>query len=145
MQSLTYLEKKAFSSRYGDYFFTFSFGSTVNSTSTDACWCIVPEIVLYSVEVKRGSSTWTVQRRFSQFETLLHEVTAMVKSSPDLRDVVLPELPPKKLFIFAKDPEFIKARAAALFEFLEALTVALSRKHVILGSPLDQFLEITKS
>jgi hypothetical protein len=138
--NLTYLDKKTFSSRYGDGFFTFSFGPTVTSASTDACWCLYADVVTYSIDVKRGSQTWTVLRRFSEFEALLNDVKAMTRCSAQLRSAELPVLPPKTWCSVAKDTEYLKTRATTLYDFLETLTIALSRNQAIEGSPLQNFL-----
>lgn len=82
----------------------------------------------YGITVKYKTSSWIVNRRYSQFEELHRKLSAVHKHR-------VPKLPPKTLNPNPSDPAFLARRRQALEAYLHAvLTDSVLRGHQYLAS-----------
>lgn len=142
MVELLYFPKGTFSRRFGDGFFTFEVPSSYCIATKDPCWCQLVDVVYYKIAVRRGKTSWFVEKRFNDFCRLAEELAAYKTSQGALSSAALPALPAKTWFRVNNDPNFIEERRVALTSYLEEAARALSQQKLIDGSPIDGFLEL---
>ncbi len=87
-------------------------------------------VTFYKVQVTTNKETWTLERRFSQFDTMYHELAKM------LADV--PALPPKTYFKLTSHEGLVKRRQD-LDLFVKAL---VQRPEILNHSAFRNFLEV---
>jgi hypothetical protein len=93
---------------------------------------------VYVIAVSRGKNTWTVKRRFSEFEKLLKYLKEKYPQTVQ----PFPPLPPKTCFTVITDDEFLFARTKLLQVFLNELLTTLHMEKLILDTKVVDFLEL---
>uniref|UniRef100_A0A7S2S5N3 START domain-containing protein n=1 Tax=Mucochytrium quahogii TaxID=96639 RepID=A0A7S2S5N3_9STRA len=89
----------------------------------------------YKVDVSYEGESWSVWRRFSQFDTLRHELRRMFGHGR------LPQVPSKTWFSHL-DEDFLDERTLELDEFMQALMDSSLRKQVFKIAETQKFLGI---
>lgn len=129
-QCSMYFEPAEFSPRYGRVFFTVVLDK--HTTHADG-------YALYLLTVKCGTQSWTVQRRYSEFDDLLAGLRTVL-TGPGLE---LPALPPKT---WSRDlsPDFLSERTRALAAFLHGLLRLEQHRLAARLSAVRAFLELDR-
>ena len=92
---------------------------------------MVPKAVtFYKVQVKCDQTEWTIEKRYSEFDTLFNDLKKMF--------AVVPPMPPKTVFK-VKSPEGILKRRQGLDSFLRG---AAARPEMLNSVPMINFLEV---
>ncbi|KDO27280.1 hypothetical protein SPRG_07529 [Saprolegnia parasitica CBS 223.65] len=94
-----FLKPSIWSTRYGANFFTVNVESYVVKDNTFAA---------YALELKRGSTSWVVHRRYSEFATLWGQLYGLGDR--------LPTMPPKTYCFRDLSPDYLKTRQRLLEE-----------------------------
>ncbi len=123
-KDLLYFPYKQFSSRFGDAFFTYNMQSFKLVTSDSLCF--VANYIAFVFTMYRGKSTWVIQRRFSEFVTLISYLKNTYSSIEDL-----PTIPPKTCLRMTTDEVFLKERLSQLDTFIDDLLRVLSQRKLI--------------
>jgi regulator of vacuolar morphogenesis len=117
--------------------------------------------IAYAVEVHVPSRTWTVYRRYSEFETLCrdieHEIQLKTGKGKGKETYTLPDLPPKRATLGSviltpwrglsgnKDAEFVQERQAGLERWLRSIVGAKDGEQVRQTHAFKAFLELSAS
>lgn len=132
---LVYFPPKQFSARFGDNFFTAVMENFERVRPVASC---AGKHIVYVIAVSRGKNTWTVKRRFSEFEKLLKYLKEKYPQTVQ----PFPPLPPKTCFTVITDDEFLFARTKLLQVFLNELLTTLHMEKLILDTKVVDFLEL---
>lgn len=141
MNQVLYFPPATFSPRFGKSFFTIAIETVDKMQLEDdsTCFCSQKEIVLYNITVKRGQQTWSVHKRFSEFDRLRQALSTYLPNEQLDR---LPALPPKSIFSVASDCVWLDKRRTDLLNFMDKALLLLSEKRIIENSPVEDFLEL---
>ncbi|ETV84292.1 hypothetical protein, variant [Aphanomyces astaci] len=121
----TFLKPAVWSSRYGDNFYTLAITGFVVQDATFA---------EYTIQVKCGSDTWIVNRRFREFVDLWNELHCLGSR--------LPELPAKSFLCFRDlSHDYLSERRRALEECLWDLLQLSSMGEI---DAIKSFLDLIK-
>jgi hypothetical protein len=136
-KELLYFPVKQFSPRFGDNFFT----CTVERFKPcDSDVCFVANYITFSLNVSLGRKSWEIERRFSEFVTLINYIK---EQYPKLR-TSLPAVPPKTCFRVLTDEAFLTERKNKLCELLDELMRVLSREKVVSDQKVLDFLGFSR-
>jgi hypothetical protein len=88
------------------------------------------QVTFYKVQVRAGDNVWTLERRFSEFDTMHKDLAKMVAS--------VPEMPPKTYFKLTSHEGLMK-RKQDLDMYLKNI---ISRPELLNHSAVRSFLEV---
>ncbi|ETV91457.1 hypothetical protein H310_13997 [Aphanomyces invadans] len=121
----TFLKPAVWSSRYGANFYTLAITGYVVQDATFA---------EYTIQVKCGSDTWVVNRRFREFVDLWNELYSLGSR--------LPTLPPKSFLCFRDlSEDYLSERRRVLEECLWDLLQLSSMGEI---DAIKEFLDLVK-
>lgn len=131
-KELLYFPLKQFSPRFGNNFFSFKFETFTLSKTT------IP-FVVYKITMYLGKSTWTIERRFSQFISL----SKYLKETYSALNKNAPCPPPKTCGPVTGDQHFLMQRQNLLSDYLDALLALLSKEKLLTDQKVKSFLGFT--
>jgi hypothetical protein len=135
---LVYFTAKQFSPRFGDNFFTAVVENFEHVKALESCW---GNYVVYLIAVSRGRYTWTMKRRFKEFEQFL----AYLKEKYPRTTQPFPALPPKTYCSVTNDDNFLINRSKELQTFLDELLKTLHLEKALLDEKVIEFLDLLKT
>jgi hypothetical protein len=132
-KELLYFPIKQFSPRFGDNFFTCTIERFI---PCDSDVCFVTNYITFNLKVSLGRENWDIERRFSEFVTLINYIR---EQYPQFQ-TSLPATPPKTCFRVLTDEKFLNERKDKLCELLDELLRLLSREKVVSDRKVLDFL-----
>jgi hypothetical protein len=90
MSAVLYFPPKEFSPRFGSQFFTVTLQGYELVGHPSACG---GQYAVYNLQISRGRETWSVQKRFSEFDQLNQSLAQDLDKA-----IAIPLLPPKTCF-----------------------------------------------
>jgi PX domain len=142
---LVYFPKNQFSPRFGDHFYSYEIRSPVKkkAESSGVLGCCISDVVFYELTVYKGKQSWTIFRRYSDFEKLYKELL-----DQDIQLVSSAVLPPKSAYFSFVGPSdsFLGDRKKRLSDdFLDKILVNVSARSSIAHFPsVVEFLEFSE-
>jgi hypothetical protein len=134
MMELLYFPPKQFSPRYGDNVFTVNVENFERVKPIDSC---ASKFVVFVLVISRGRMSYTVKRRFSDFEKFLIYLNDKYPSTKQ----PFPALPPKTWVSVVGDDAFLSERAKELQKCIDELLTTMHIEKILTDERLTQFLE----